>query len=392
MLSKLRMLLLLAGIGATLLRCDSEDSRIFDVCETLTRCTGYLNHQQCSATLQAAIADQRITTSAVARCSQCVGRHAPPQSSDGSDQCAGSPKPRDLCQPPADKQPVRVVVSCEELLNDRACDTACEDVSLVVRSRTSSAMREQMCARAASCGDDFASADCRDADASVMSCRPLEAQLEADADVDACRKCLIEPLDLAAAKVNKTDQGTPQFGRAGLCELMVDACAEVCRKTAASASLNLATQILQVCKANSCFSPVSQTTFGPNANDGGAPSGDATAGSGGVSGGGGGASAGSGGSSPAQQPCFERVMSWLSDPESVPRALCHGCGDGGSAGEASMNSAGAAGGAFDDCLADRLAPRSQVAICAACVADKDCPSITAPCAQACKKLPLGIVP
>lgn len=403
MRSRLHALLLLLGTATAILRCDSQSSRIFDVCETLARCTGYLNQEQCSGALDAAIADQRVTTSAVTGCAQCLGNHSTSVPDNTlSVHCTAQPWTHNPCASASSQVPRawtadgHVVhgagAACEQLLNGRACDTACSDVSLVLRARTSSGMRGQMCSRAASCADDFAGPECSDAAAHQLSCRPLELQLEADADVDACEKCLLDPQDSAGGK---GDQPPSQFGRGAVCELMVDACSEVCRKTAASVPLNLAAQIARVCSADACFTPAAEAQFGPNAAEGGAAPDDSV---GGASVGG--ASAGEGGADDsgrtrfARQPCFERVMTWLSDPKNAPRALCTECSSDAAGGAASRGhgSTAAGGETVDDCNSDRTAPRSQVAICAACVANKDCPSVTAPCAQACKKLPLGIVP
>lgn len=332
--------------------CEMAERRVVDICDTLARCSDYIQTETCDAFVRDALADRRMTDSDIARCGECLGRH------DGesfeSDPGSGATELED----------------CHDLLVERDCDKACAGVPFVLRVQTAKEMRDGTCSRFTSvCGPANAAGQCKlDMEAS-FHLEGLEAQLQVDAAVKACYECIV----------------TPQIDTVGLtdvavCGSVVDACREPCRKVVAiSPLLQTAADVVTVCKNASCFkvNPADEAGIasGAGAGAGGAGGADGTGGAGGA------------GGMPADDPrtCMAKVFDIIS--AETPTVPAGGAGAGGQAGEAAggASAAGGAGGAGETLLSIR----EKLQDCVSCVAPTPCDSIEATCGTKCHELVKG---
>lgn len=389
MRSNLAALLCLLGTGLLAPSCDGQSSRITDICVTLERCSGYVVAPSCSEAITGAINDRRLSTSAMARCAECLGDYAPP--GDDNDFGSSGVKSCDL----ADRE--SFFGTCDELLAHRRCDAACSDVSYVLQVRTTARMREQMCRVADRCGGSEDS--CRgnvESELQLRVWRPdqqgslFEARLAVDAEVDQCRSCLVKPSE---------GEGSIRQTPAATCELLVLGCSEACRKVrSVSPILSTAKMVLDACKADDCFvAPAPDARIEAAGGSGSeAAEGDGAGGAGGAG--------GAADEDRETTACFDRVWSSIgsldtasvaADPCALPAAGTGGTGprfvDAGVAGEEARGTAGAAGESLQT-QADRPSPTDQQARlerCVGCIASKECDAIGRECREICQGLGLG---
>lgn len=329
-------LVVVLALPAVVPSCEMAERRVVDICDTLARCSDYIQTETCDAFVRDALADRRMTDSDIARCGECLGRHDGSFPTDGGAAGASSDVPKGDLE------------DCRDLLVDRDCDQACAGVAFVKRVQTAEKMRADICARFSKvCGPSNALESCKTDLSDSFHGKALEAQLQVDAAVKACYDCIVTPqLD------------TEELTDVAACGSVVDACREPCRKVAAiNPLLQTAADVVTICKNASCFVLPSVT---PGA--GGMP-----------------------GDSPT---CMANVFAFIGDKTPTDDA-----GDGGSGGQAAasggaggVGGAGGAGGADDTTL---LSIREKLQDCVSCVAPTPCDSIEATCGTKCHELVKG---
>jgi hypothetical protein len=314
--------------------CQTREMRLTDICDTLFGCSRYVDAQVCEKTIEDALKDQRTSDSDVARCGVCLGHHDYGSDGDLPTGAAGAPGGDDLSA--GDDEPE----DCSDLIRERDCDASCENVPVVLRVRTTEHMRAEACqAVSAICALSQSVRSCaRQVEAAFVDPElDLERQLLLDAEMEACRICVVAPGRLPSDGL--VADGKP-------CALLIDACQDSCRKvTPIAQGLELAGAVIQVCdKVDSCFEGASNTAGA--GGEGGAPSG-------------------------ALESCFQRLLAGVG-AESGPSAA---------GGAASTDAAGGAGGAAV------LDARELLTECSQCVGSlSECPAEDSSCHEKCRQL------
>lgn len=149
------------------LGCQGQDVHTKRVCDSLEECTG-IDLGICSERLDKSIADYRLSRSGLVRCSRCL---------DLKERNATGCSCAESC-------------SCQEILVDRLCDKACEEVQVVINARSSKASRANATkAFHASCGNVKGTA--------MQTAQELETELKEDSTlaidvrIEACLECIL---------------------------------------------------------------------------------------------------------------------------------------------------------------------------------------------------------